>query len=545
MLHNIHIKYYYTAGAILMVCLCLLVSHPIIWLGCAWLALSLILVSSAYWFNIASIFRKRRNGTIPWYIRWGFVPFLLACRYFNGRARKRDKVPPMQKIDNQLFLACRLFTTDIKDLRENNISAVLDVTAEFDALDWSLLDEDMDYLNVPILDHSVPTPAQLNQAINWIHRQVKAGKSVVIHCALGRGRSVLVLAAYLVCRNPEFTFSQVLDEIRQIRQTAGLNKWQLKTVNRMYEQGKISIHKQAWLIANPVSGAGKWQQNAKQIQQELADYFDVQLALTADDISAKTLATQAKDAGADIIIACGGDGTVTEVASVITDTNILLGIIPLGTTNALAHVLFGIGSKIIPIRQALDIIIQGHSTKVDTAKCNNDLVLLLVGVGFEQQMIENANRERKNALGQLAYLDGLWRAISTSEVLHINLQLDDEQPVQLQTHSLVVANAAPFTSVLAQGNGEPDMTDGLLDITWLDVGDEPEDQLLSLTELMLTRFTPPKVESKIHHAQAKKVRLSGQANIKYVIDGEVFEADELNIDIHPASLRVLVPAITD
>ena len=40
-----------------------------------WAALSLLLVSGAYFFNIARIFRKRENGVIPIYIRWAFIPF--------------------------------------------------------------------------------------------------------------------------------------------------------------------------------------------------------------------------------------------------------------------------------------------------------------------------------------------------------------------------------------------------------------------------------------------------------------------------------------
>ena len=67
-----------------------------------------------------------------------------------------------------------------------------------------------------------------------------------------------------------------------------------------------------------------------------------------------------------------------------------------------------------------------------------------------------------------AYLDGLWRAVNADVTLTIQLSLDDAEPTTLTTHSLIVANAAPFTSVLAQGDGEPNMTDGLLDITWLD-----------------------------------------------------------------------------
>jgi len=554
MLSKIHIKYFYLAGAVLLAYFAVTGTSPLLTFIWAWTSLSLFLVGSAYWFNLASIFRKRQDGTIPWYIRWGFIPFLLGCRLYNHWARKRDSVPSMQKIDEQLYLGCRLFSADLEKIKANKITAILDVTAEFDGLDWSQFEDHIEYLNIPILDHSVPTSAQLNQAVNWLHRQVRANKQVLIHCAMGRGRSVLVLAAYLVCKDKQRNFAEVLQQIKQVRKTAGLNKWQLRALEHMLKQGKINIHKVAWIIANPVSGGGKWQQYGEQIQDELKAYFDLTLKLTTENISANTFAKKARSSGADIIIACGGDGTVTEVASEIVNTDIGLGIIPLGTTNALSHALFGLGSKLIPVSQALDNIIQGHYQAIDTARCNEQLVLLLVGIGFEQQMIESANRERKNALGQFAYLDGLWRAVNADITLTIQLSLDDAEPTTLTTHSLIVANAAPFTSVLAQGDGEPNMTDGLLDITWLDSGDEPKEQLLSLAELAIAGWVKegnkdtdaklpnaPSTATKVHHAHAKKVSISSQPKCKYVIDGEIFEPADLTIEVQPASLKVFVP----
>lgn len=554
MLSKIHIKYFYLAGAVLLAYFAVTGTSPLLTFIWAWTSLSLFLVGSAYWFNLASIFRKRQDGTIPWYIRWGFIPFLLGSRLYNHWARKRDSVPSMQKIDEQLYLGCRLFSADLEKIKANKITAILDVTAEFDGLDWSQFEDHIEYLNIPILDHSVPTSAQLNQAVNWLHRQVRANKQVLIHCAMGRGRSVLVLAAYLVCKDKQRNFAEVLQQIKQVRKTAGLNKWQLRALEHMLKQGKINIHKVAWIIANPVSGGGKWQQYGEQIQDELKAYFDLTLKLTSENISANTFAKKARSSGADIIIACGGDGTVTEVASEIVNTDIALGIIPLGTTNALSHALFGLGSKLIPVSQALDNIIQGHYQAIDTARCNEQLVLLLVGIGFEQQMIESANRERKNALGQFAYLDGLWRAVNADITLTVQLSLDDAEPTTLTTHSLIVANAAPFTSVLAQGDGEPNMTDGLLDITWLDSGDEPKEQLLSLAELAIAgwvkegnkdthskRPSAPSTATKVHHAHAKKVSISSQPKCKYVIDGEIFEPADLTIEVQPASLKVFVP----
>ncbi|GGP69377.1 diacylglycerol kinase family protein [Shewanella saliphila] len=542
---QIHIKYYYTLGTFIALCLCIALPYALLQVVFGWVALSLGLVSSAYWFNSAGIFRKSQDGSIPWYISWSFIPFLMGSQAYNAWARKHDKVPAIQQIDKQLYLACRLFPSDVEQLKREKVGAILDVTAEFDALEWTLVDENIEYLNIPVLDHNVPTIAQVNQAVNWLHNQVRKGNNVVVHCALGRGRSVLMLAAYLVCRDKQRQFSDVLKSINDIRQTARLNKWQLAGVEKMHQQQQINIHKQAWLIVNPVSGGGKWHDEADYIKQTLSRYFQLNVLYTAKDKSAVQLAEQAKEKGADIIIACGGDGTVNEVASVLVDSDIYLGIIPMGTTNALSHTLFGVNSKLIPVSQALEILIQGHHQRIDTAMCNDSIMLLLVGLGFEHKMIQKADRETKNDMGQLAYLTGLWEAIDENQSWSIRMQLDGGETHTIDTTSLVVANAAPFTSVLAQGNGEPIINDGLLDITWIEASDTSPQQLLSMTELLFAGLTGNRDQqaenSAIHHQQAKKVYLTTDAQCQYVIDGELFEADDMRIEVKPKSLSVMIP----
>lgn len=88
---------YYVLGAILA--LVLTWFSPILWLSVifAWISFSLIAVSSAYLLNYPALFRKREDGSIPIYIRWIFVPFLMGSWLYNEYARRTDKVPPFQK----------------------------------------------------------------------------------------------------------------------------------------------------------------------------------------------------------------------------------------------------------------------------------------------------------------------------------------------------------------------------------------------------------------------------------------------------------------
>jgi len=185
-------------------------------------------------------------------------------------------------------------------------------------------------------------------------------------------------------------------------------------------------------------------------------------------------------------------------------------------------------------------IIQGRTKCIDTAQCNDRLMLLLTGVGFEQKMIESADREFKYKYGQFAYLKSFWQAIGQSEPLNITLSVDDNPPQEIVTSSMVIANAAPITTILAQGKGEPDLTDGLLDITWIDYSETMGENMVSMVELAFAGLSQATPDYSVHHTLAKKVQLKPEPASKYVIDGEVFDAEPLNITIKPQSLNVIV-----
>jgi diacylglycerol kinase family enzyme len=425
------------------------------------------------------------------------------------------------------------------ELHQNGVKGILDVTAEFDGLDWSATEENLHYLNVPVLDHQSPTSDQLVHAINWLDTQTRE-HAVVIHCALGRGRSVFVMAAYLLSKHPDWDIAKALETIHGVRKTAGLNRKQLKALKKIQDSGLLTKKLPLAIIANPVSGGGKWLDNKDEIIQRLSVKYSVTVFETKPDVTAESLTTNAKENGHSIFVACGGDGTVSEVASVIVGSDALLGIMPMGTTNALSHVLHGNGSKIHPISLCCDAILAGQVNTIDTALCNEELVLLMLSIGFGQKMIHSADRAEKDLGGQFAYLKGLWNAVQIGETLNLKIQIDDYPQTSVETTSLVVANAAPFSTVLAQGGGGPSITDGLLDITWLPGNTSVPERVLNLADLAVSGMSGSSAKPEISFKQGSKVRISSSESLMYMIDGENRQAEELVLSIQPGSLRVLV-----
>lgn len=156
----------------------------------------------------------------------------------------------------------------------------------------------------------------------------------------------------------------------------------------------------ACLIFNPVAGQSDPENDLALIRSHLEPEIDLDIRLTSEELDADTIASEAIAQGAKIIIASGGDGTLSAAANALVGTNIPLGIISRGTANAFAAALD------LPdtIDAACKTILGGATRPVDAALCNGLPMVLLAGIGFEAQTVERADRQAKKRFGMLAYV---------------------------------------------------------------------------------------------------------------------------------------------
>ena len=295
----------------------------------------------------------------------------------------------------------------------------------------------------------------------------------------------------------------------------------------------------AHLIFNPVSGGGNGLQDLKFIQQTLDPHLHLEVHLTSPDIDPQELTLQAIATGADLIIASGGDGTVSAVAGALIGSNIPLGIIPRGTANAFSMAL-GITQQISQLRRACEIILAGKTRVVDAARCNNLPLILLAGIGYEAETIEKADREAKNRWGSLAYIMAGWQQLDEQKLFEAEVEIEGEIKT-FQAGAITVANAAPPTSVLAQGIGEVIADDGLLDITIATVDNKLQAVTTLFSMLGAALINTSAELDNIVHVRARKVKISAVPAQKVVLDGEIIGNTPLEIECIPQSLTVFAP----
>ena len=186
------------------------------------------------------------------------------------------------------------------------------------------------------------------------------------------------------------------------------------------------------VIVNPAAGQDEpFLKGMNAIFKDAGIDYDLSLTKTAGD--AHRLAKEAVEAGADIVAAYGGDGTVIEVASGLIGSNVPLAILPGGTANMMSKA-YGIPQD---THQAIALIAadqerrregdnQTTRHRVNIGQIGDRYFFQLVGIGLEAKLVEGADRSSKDRLGMLAYGMAALQAISNPEVSTYRLEFDSQ-----------------------------------------------------------------------------------------------------------------------
>jgi diacylglycerol kinase family enzyme len=196
----------------------------------------------------------------------------------------------------------------------------------------------------------------------------------------------------------------------------------------------------ATVIVNSSSGAGCPAGYEHELARRFADHgidAHVILAHSGEDIVAAT--KEAVKAGAPCVVAGGGDGTVSAVASTLAHTDTMLGVLPMGTLNHFAKDL-GIP---LEIDAAIATIANGREIAVDVGEVNGRLFVNNSSLGLYPDIVLDRERQRRR-LGR-----GKWRALLAASlhaarrypVLSLDMEVDG-RPLHRQSAFVFIGNNA-------------------------------------------------------------------------------------------------------
>jgi len=294
------------------------------------------------------------------------------------------------------------------------------------------------------------------------------------------------------------------------------------------------------VIVNPASASGSTGEAWPQIASDLRSQFgSFRVLFTKQHGDATSLAGEAARKGAKLIIACGGDGTVSEVVNGILSSgkDVELGILPSGTGGDFRRTL-EIPSR---TRDAAQVLRTGRTVRIDVGRVSflddNGAEAMRYFVGVASCGMSTKVIERVKADG-ISFASSMLQTAMRNEAIRLVVQLDDAHDRQLTVSNLCIANARYF------GGGmkiAPDakLTDGKFDVVSL--GDLSALKLFTSAPRVYlgSHLSMPEVS----HALARKVMVRPADRDKEValeIDGELPGRLPATFQIIPEALRVRV-----
>ncbi len=305
----------------------------------------------------------------------------------------------------------------------------------------------------------------------------------------------------------------------------------------------LPSQKRLAVVLNPikVEDVGAFQSTVTSLARE-AGWQDPIWHLTTIEDSGTGQAEQASVEGADLVIVCGGDGTVREVCAELAGTGIPVGIIPAGTGNLLARNLE------IPLylRAAIDVALTGQDRAIDMVSVHGDSAdgeppvnshfMVMAGMGFDAAIMEGVNEDIKKRVGWLAYvLSGLKSLMFP--VTRVEISIDGGDYTKHRARTIVVGNVGYLQA------GMPLLPDAAIDDGQLDVVLLYPRRFLSWIPLAFRVVAKrSRVDDTINRMTGRTVSIRAHVDTPRQLDGDsIGPGRELHMECIHGRLLVRVP----
>jgi YegS/Rv2252/BmrU family lipid kinase len=288
----------------------------------------------------------------------------------------------------------------------------------------------------------------------------------------------------------------------------------------------------AAVVVNPtkVDDDEAFRKSVRQVMEDHGWDEPLWLETTAED-PGQGQAESAVSAGVDLVLACGGDGTVTACAEGVTGTGVPLAIIPMGTGNLLAR---NLGLP-MGMDEALAVALGSVQQPIDAGRVNGTLFVVMAGLGLDARMLSDTSDQLKKRLGWIAYAISAARHLG-DRPMRVTVSADGGRRRRMRANALIVGNVGWLRGGLPLlPDARPD--DGMLDAVVLIAGGLIG-WLAATANIALRR----PARGGIYRVQFTKLQVVLSREEPWELDGEVMGSTRrLTVEAEPGALLLRMP----
>ncbi len=234
---------------------------------------------------------------------------------------------------------------------------------------------------------------------------------------------------------------------------------------------------------------------------------------------------------ADMIILCGGDGTIASGALAVVECGLPLGIIPMGTANDLARTL-GIPDD---LGKAADVVLAGNTRKIDLGRVNGYAFFNVASIGLSADLAQGLDPQTKKRFGRLGYAMAAARVLMKARPFTATIR-DGEEVTKVKTFQIAVGNGRHYGGGnVVQADAEID--DGHLDLYSLEFG-----RVWKLAGMLRSfRSGTHGAWNEVRTARGVEFDIETRKPMPVNTDGEIVTSTPAKFLVHPEAITVLAP----
>ncbi|MBQ8648867.1 MAG: diacylglycerol kinase family lipid kinase [Clostridia bacterium] len=294
--------------------------------------------------------------------------------------------------------------------------------------------------------------------------------------------------------------------------------------------------KKMLLIVNPCSGRAKMKNELLEVVSIFSSGgYEVTVYPTKERTDATKKVETLREDDYDIIVVCGGDGTLNEVITGLMNSslNVTLGYIPSGTLNEWSS---GLNiSKSIPT--AAKDILNGEEISLDIGSFNGKYFSYTASFGAFTEASYSAPQDIKNVFGQAAYFFEGVKSLGNIKAIHLKFKCDDRE-IEDDFLFGAVSNSMSVGGIVKFDTTKVKLNDGSFEVVLI----RKPDNILKLQPIIDGLLKQDLNREGIEFFHTKQVEVLGADGVSWTLDGEYAPGeDKIEIKNLHSAIRLIVP----